>query len=189
MLASDKADRSKITEVPVGFSSVELKDGLVDVLPVFTGNEPYVLANQLNTPVDLLLPDQFGYPPIGTSHVVNAQYASANPDVIVSFLKATIRAAEYMVAHKDESVQIAILYAGPGKTREQHAFQYDITARDLVSGLAATKGIGYVTTAQWQAQLDRLADHKLITTKPKVSDVLDTTYIEKALKDGKAIWP
>ncbi len=189
MLASDKADRSKITEVPVGFSSVELKDGLVDVLPVFTGNEPYVLANQLNTPVDLLLPDQFGYPPIGTSHVVNAQYASANPDVIVSFLKATIRAAEYMVAHKDESVQIAILYAGPGKTREQHAFQYDITARDLVSGLAATKGIGYVTTAQWQAQLDLLADQKLITTKPKVSDVLDTTYIEKALKDGKAIWP
>src|SRR5262249_3864649 len=40
MLAYDKVDRSKITEVPIGFSSVELKDGTVDVLPVFTGNEP-----------------------------------------------------------------------------------------------------------------------------------------------------
>src|SRR5258705_6225175 len=68
MLANDKVNRSKITEVPVGFSSVELKDGLVDVLPVFTGNEPFVLKNQLNTDVDLLLPDQFGYPPIGTSY-------------------------------------------------------------------------------------------------------------------------
>jgi NitT/TauT family transport system substrate-binding protein len=189
MLSYDKADRSKITEIPVGFSSVELKDGIVDVLPVFTGNEPWVLKNQLNTDVDLLLPDQFGYPPIGTSQVVNAQYASAHPEQIVAFLKATIRGAEYMVAHKDESVQIAIQYAGPGKTREQHAFQYDITVRDLVSGIAATKGIGYVTAAQWQAQLDLLYDQKVITAKPKVADILDTSYIEQALKDGKAVWP
>jgi ABC-type nitrate/sulfonate/bicarbonate transport system substrate-binding protein len=189
MLSYDKADRSKITEIPVGFSSVELKDGIVDVLPVFTGNEPWVLKNQLNTDVDLLLPDQFGYPPIGTSQVVNAQYASAHPDQIVAFLKATIRGAEYMVAHKDESVQIAIQYAGPGKTREQHAFQYDITVRDLVSGIAATKGIGYVTAAQWQAQLELLYDQKVITAKPKVADILDTSYIEQALKDGKAVWP
>lgn len=189
MLANDKADRSKITEVPVGFSSVELKDGLVDVLPVFTGNEPYVLKNQLNTDVDLLLPDQFGYPPIGTSTVVNANYAKTNPAEITGFLRATLKGAEYMVSHKAESVQIAVQYAGPGKTREQHEFQYDITARDLVSGIAATKGIGYVTPAQWQAQLDLLADLKLITAKPKVEDVLDTSFLDKVLKDGKVVWP
>jgi putative hydroxymethylpyrimidine transport system substrate-binding protein len=189
MLANDKVDRSKITEVPVGFSSVELKDGLVDVLPVFTGNEPYVLKNQLNTEVDLLLPDQFGYPPIGTSTVVNASYAKSNPAEVTGFLRATLKGAEYMVAHKAESVQIAVQYAGPGKTREQHEFQYDVTARDLVSGIAATKGIGYVTPAQWQAQLDLLADLKVITAKPKVEDVLDTSFLDKVLKDGKVVWP
>jgi ABC-type nitrate/sulfonate/bicarbonate transport system substrate-binding protein len=189
MLASDKADRSKITEVPVGFSSVELKDGIVDVLPVFTGNEPFVLKNSLNTEVDLLLPDQFGYPPMGTSLVINSQYAKTNPDAITAFLRATIKGAEYMVANKAEAVQIAVQYAGTTATRAQHEFQYDVTARDLVAGNAATKGIGYVTPAQWQAQLDLLADQKLITTKPKVEDVLDTSFIEKVLKDGKVIWP
>jgi len=190
MLASDKADRSKITEVPVGFSSVELKDGLVDVLPVFTGNEPYVLANQLNTPVDLILPENFGYPPIGTSDVVNANFAKQNPDIITAFVRATIKGAEYMVANKKEAVQIAIQYAGPGKTREQHEFQYDITARDLVAGIAATKGIGYVTPQQWQQQLDLLSDQKLIKSKPKVEDILDTSYVQKVLgPDGKVIWP
>ncbi len=189
MLATDKVDRTKITEVPVGFSSVELKDGLVDVLPVFTGNEPYVLKNQLNTEVDLLLPDQFGYPPIGTSTVVNSSYAKSNPAEVTGFLRATLKGAEYMVAHKAESVQIAVQYAGPGKTREQHEFQYDVTARDLVSGIAATKGIGYVTPAQWQAQLDLLADLKVITSKPKVEDVLDTSFLDKVLKDGKVVWP
>jgi NitT/TauT family transport system substrate-binding protein len=189
MLATDKADRSKITEVPVGFSSVELKDGIVDVLPVFTGNEPFVLKNSLNTEVDLLLPDQFGYPPLGTSLVINSQYAKTNPDAITAFLRATIKGAEYMVANKTEAVQIVVQYAGTTATRAQHEFQYDVTARDLVAGNAATKGIGYVTPAQWQAQLDLLADQKLITTKPKVDDVLDTTFIDKILKDGKVIWP
>jgi ABC-type nitrate/sulfonate/bicarbonate transport system substrate-binding protein len=189
MLGYDKADRSKIKEVPVGFSSVELKDGLVDVLPVFTGNEPWVLKNQLATEIDLLLPEQFGYPPIGTSHVVNANYAKADPNTILGFLKATLKGAEFMVANKAQAIQIAVQYAGPGKTREQHDFQYDITARDMQSGIAATKGIGYVTAAQWQAQLDLLADQKLITKKPKVEEILDTTFVEKALKDGKVVWP
>lgn len=189
MLANDKVDRSKITEVPVGFSSVELKDGMVDVLPVFTGNEPFVLKNNLATEVDLLFPDQFGYPPLGTSLVVNTNYAKTNPNEVTAFLRATIKGAEYMVANKAQSVQIVVQYGGTTSTRAQHEFQYDVTARDLVSGIAATKGIGYVTPAQWQAQLDLLSDLKLITAKPKVEDVLDTSFLDKVLKDGKVIWP
>jgi ABC-type nitrate/sulfonate/bicarbonate transport system substrate-binding protein len=189
MLANDKADRSKITEVPVGFSSVELKDGMVDVLPVFTGNEPFVLKNNLATDVDLIFPDQFGYPPLGTSLVVNTSYAKTNPNEVTAFLRATLKGAEYMVANKAESVQIVVQYGGTTATRAQHEFQYDVTARDLVAGIAATKGIGYVTPAQWQAQLDLLSDLKLITTKPKVDDVLDTSFLDKVLKDGKVIWP
>ena len=189
MLANDKADRSKITEVPVGFSSVELKDGLVDVLPVFTGNEPFVLKNNLGTEVDLIFPDQFGYPPLGTSLVVNTNYAKSNPNEVTAFLRATLKAAEYMVANKAQSVQIVVQYAGTTATRAQHEFQYDVTARDLVAGIAATKGIGFVTPAQWQSQLDLLSDLKLITAKPKVEDVLDTSFLDKVLKNGKVIWP
>jgi ABC-type nitrate/sulfonate/bicarbonate transport system substrate-binding protein len=189
MLANDKADRTKITEIPVGFSSVELKDNMVDVLPVFTGNEPFVLKNNLATEVDLILPDQFGYPPLGTSLVVNTNYAKSNPDTITAFLRATIKGAEFMVANKAQAVQIVVQYGGTVATRAQHEFQYDVTARDLVAGIAATKGIGYVTPQQWQAQLDLLSDLKLITAKPKVEDVLDTSFLDKVLKDGKVIWP
>ncbi len=189
MLSSDKADRSKIKEVPVGFSSVELKDGLVDVLPVFSGNEPWVLKNQLNTDVDLLLPDQFGYPPLGTSLVVNANYARSNAAEVSAFLKATLKGAEYMVANKDRSIQIAVQYAGPGLLRAQHEFQYAVAVKDMVSGIAATKGIGYVTPKQWQDQLDLLLDQGVIKAKPKVEDVLDVSFLDKVLKDGKVVWP
>ncbi len=189
MLSYDKADRSKVSEVPVGFSSVELKDGIVDVLPVFTGNEPWVLKNQLNTDVDLLLPDQFGYPPLGTSLVINANYARSNAAEITAFLRATLKGAEHMVANKDQSIQIAVQYAGPGPTRAQHEFQYAVAVKDMASGVAATRGIGYVTPKQWQDQLDLLFDQRVIKTKPKVEEVLDTSFLDKVLRDGKVIWP
>lgn len=189
MLAFDKVDRSKITEVPVGFSSVELKEGIVDVLPVFTGNEPFVLKNELATEVELLLPDQFGYPPIGTSLVVNTNYAKSNPQEVIAFLKGTIRAAEYMVANKAESVQIAVQYGGTSTTRARLDFQYDVTVKDFVAGLGSTKGIGYVTPQQWEAQLGLLLEHKLIKSKPSLETILDTSFIERVLKDGKVVWP
>jgi NitT/TauT family transport system substrate-binding protein len=189
MLSNDKAERSKVKEVPVGFSSVELKEGIVDVLPVFKGSEPWVLKNQLNTDIDLILPEDHGYPPLGTSLVVNANSARSDPSTITAFLKATLKGAEYMVAKKDESIQIAVQYAGPGPTRAQHEFQYNVAVKDMVSGIAETKGIGYVTPQQWQAQLDLLLERGVIKTKPKVEEVLDTSFLDKVLKDGKVIWP
>ena len=189
MLSGDKADRSRVTEVPVGFSSVELKDGIVDVLPVFAGSEPWVLRNQLNTEIDLILPEDFGYPPIGTSYVVNTNYAKSNPEQVTAFLKATLKGAEYVINNKKESVQIAVEYAGPGRTREQHEFQYDVTVREMTSGNAPTKGVGYVSPAQWQAQIDLLASLGVIKAKPAVEQILDTSFLDRVLKDGKLVWP
>ncbi len=121
MLAYDKVDRTKITEVPVGFSSVELKDNLVDVLPVFTGNEPFVLKNQLNTPVELILPSNYGFPSVGTTMVANTDYIKNNRGVFLRFLKATMKAQEYFIANRDQTIQIAIQYGGTATSKDQHA--------------------------------------------------------------------
>ena len=189
MLSHEKVDRTKITEVPVGFSSVELKDGIVDVLPVFTGNEPYVLKNNLSTPVDLIYPDKFGYPPIGTSIVVSATYAKSSPEQLTAFLKATLKGCEYYLKNKAESIQIAVQYSGPATTRAQHEFLYAVTSQDMQIGVAQTKGVGYVTKQQWQDQLDLLSSMGIIKTKPSVDEVLDTTFLDAVLKDGKLVWP
>lgn len=189
MLGNDNVDRSKIEEIPVGFSSVELKDGIVDVLPVFRSNEPYALKTQLDTEVDLLLPEDWGYPPIGTSLVVNSNYIQSNPDEVTALLRATLKAGEFMVANKAESLQIAVQYGGTARTKEQLDFQFDITAADMVAGQAATKGIGWVTREQWQAQLDLLTEYKLVDKVPTVDTILDTSFLDKVLKDGKVVWP
>jgi NitT/TauT family transport system substrate-binding protein len=183
MLAFDKVDRSKITEVPVGFSSVELKDGLVDVLPVFIGNEPFVLKTQLNTPVDLILPKDFGAPLVGTTMVANKDYIKNNRDAMLRFLKATMHAQEYFIDHKAETVQMAVQYGGTATTRAQHEYIYDISQKDMQH----PNGVGWIDKAKWQANLDILVNLKLITDPPKIDDIVDDSLMKEILGADKKI--
>jgi NitT/TauT family transport system substrate-binding protein len=183
MLAFDKVDRSKITEVPVGFSSVELKDGLVDVLPVFIGNEPFVLKTQLNTPVDLILPKDFGAPLVGTTMVANKDYIKNNRDAMLRFLKATMHAQEYFIDHKAETVQMAVQYGGTATTRAQHEYIYDISQKDMQH----PNGVGWIDKAKWQANLDILVSLKLITDPPKIDDIVDDSLMKEILGADKKV--
>ena len=189
MLAYDKVDRSKITEVPVGFSSVELKDGLVDVLPVFTGNEPYVLRNSLQTEVDLIYPSDYGFPGIGSIMVANTNFIKSNRDVTLRFLKAVMKAQEWMLAERDKTIQMAVQYGGTATTTAQHAFIYDQSKREMEAGDVKTKGQGYIPRDAWQKNIDILADLGVIKTKPKFEDLVDSTLLDEIMKDGKVIWP
>ncbi|HZP96443.1 MAG TPA: ABC transporter substrate-binding protein [Candidatus Limnocylindria bacterium] len=185
MLAYDKVDRSKITEVPVGYSSVELKDGLVDVLPVFIGNEPFVLKTQLNTPVDLLYPKDFGAPMVGTTMVANKDYIKNNRDVMLRFLKATMKAQEYFIDHKAETVQMAVQYGGTATTRAQHEYIYDISAPDMKD----PAGVGTIHKDTWQKNIDILGQLGLLKSAPKVDDLVDDSLIKEILSNGKVIYP
>jgi len=183
MLAYDKVDRSKITEVPVGFSSVELKDGLVDVLPTFIGNEPFVLKTQLNTPVDLILPKDFGAPLVGTTMVANKDYIKNNRDAMIRFLKATMKAQEYFIANKAETVQMAVQYGGTATTRAQHEYIYDISQKDMQH----PSGVGFIDKAKWQANLDIITNLGLIKDPPKIDDLVDDTLMKEIIGADKKI--
>jgi ABC-type nitrate/sulfonate/bicarbonate transport system substrate-binding protein len=185
MLASDKVDRTKITEVPVGFSSVELKDGLVDVLPVFVGNEPFVLKNQLNTPVDIILPSKYGFPSVGTVMVANKDYIKSNRDVMLRFLKATMKAQEFFTTNKAETVRMAIQYGGTATSAAQHEFIYDVSAPDMKHA----KGVGWIDKDAWQQNVDLLLSLGVIKTKPAIADLVDSSLMEEILKDGKVTYP
>lgn len=185
MLAHDGVDRGKITEVPVGFSSVELKEGIVDVLPVFVGNEPYVLRNQLKVEIDLIDPADYGFPAVGTALIANSNYIQTHRDEMTRFLKATLKAQEYFIAEKERTLQIAVQYGGTATTRAQQEFIYDVSREDMKH----PKGVGWLDKERWQKNIDVLADLGVLKVKPKLEDLVDTSFMEEILKDGKVAYP
>ena len=189
MLASDHVDRSKIKEVSIGTSSVELKQRSVDMLPGFRGNEPLVLKSQLGVDVSLLDPQDYGFPPLGTALIVNTNFIKSNPDQVTAFLKATLKGEQFYLANKAQTLAIAEKYADKDITPAQHEFLYDATVVEMNSGLAKTKGIGYQSADQWQQQINTLFQYGVIKAKPKLEDVFDNTALDRSLKDGQLVWP
>jgi NitT/TauT family transport system substrate-binding protein len=190
MLAFDKVDRSKITEVPVGFSSVELKEGIVDVLPVFTGNEPFVLRNNLKQEVDLIYPSDFGFPGIGSMTVMNTKFIAEKRDVALRWVKAYLKGHEHMLANREASIETAVRFGGTATTRAQHEFIYDVSKREMEGGPEAQgKGAGWINKAAWQKNIDILFDLGVTKSKPKVEDLTDTSLVEEVVKSGKVVWP
>lgn len=185
MLAHDGVDRSEVEEIPVGFSSVELVEGIVDVLPVFIGNEPFVLRTQLNTPVDLILPGDYGFPAVGTVMVANTDYLRDNRDEFIRFLRATMRGQEYMIENREEVLQMAVMYGGTATSRAAHEYIYDISAEDMKH----PDGVGWLSTDAWQENIDLLVELGILETPPSLDDLVDTSFMEEILRDGRVVWP
>jgi ABC-type nitrate/sulfonate/bicarbonate transport system substrate-binding protein len=189
MLATDGVDRSKVKEIEVGFSSVEMKNGTVDVLPVFKSNEPYTLKNTLAVDVAFVDPKNFGYPTFGTALIGNAGYMNSNPEQVTGFLKATLRGLQYYLDNKQKSIEIVMKYGPKEVTQELNDFIYEVEAPQVTAGVGKTIGIGAQTKEQWQREVDTLGDLKVTKGKPKVEDLYDNSFIERSLKDGKLVWP
>ena len=185
VLNFDKVDRSKITEVPIGFSSVELKDKTIDVLPVFLGSEPFVLKTQLNVPYEIIYPKDFGYNAVGTPIIASRDYIKNNRDVMVRFLRAVFHAEEDFIANKDLAMRTAIQYGGTATTAAAHDFIYDVSKPTMTN----PNGVGWIDKAQWQANLDTLTDLKVLTKKVSADSLVDDSLIKEILKDAKVIWP
>jgi ABC-type nitrate/sulfonate/bicarbonate transport system substrate-binding protein len=189
MLAADNVDRSKIKEIEVGFSSVEMKNGTVDVLPVFKSNEPYTLKNTLGVDISFVDPKDFGYPTFGTALIGNSGYMTSNPEQVTGFLKATLKGLQFYLDNKQKALEIVQKYAPKEVTPELNAFLYEVEAPQVTAGIGKTVGIGAQTKEQWQREIDTLANLQVTKGKPKVEDLYDNSFLERSLKDGKLVWP
>ena len=187
LMSANGIDRKQVTEVPIGFSSVELKEKIIDVLPVFLGNEPYNLRENLKQEIDLTISKDHGVTTTGTVMVANTQYVSGNRAAFLRFLKATMKGQEYMAnqANRAEMIQMAVQYGGTATTRGAHEYIYDFTRPDLTHA----NGVGWIDTARWQKDLDTLKNLNLMTDVPTLGKVVDDTLIKEIVKDGKVVWP
>jgi NitT/TauT family transport system substrate-binding protein len=121
--------------------------------------------------------------------MVNTNFAKDNPDVVLRFVKAFLKGAEFFLKEKEQTLRITQMYAGPGTSKEQHEFIWNVSAKDIADRDAKTKGVGWLSRERWQEQLDLLSNVGVLKTKPKVDDLIDTRFVEQALKDGKLVWP
>jgi ABC-type nitrate/sulfonate/bicarbonate transport system substrate-binding protein len=162
----------------VGFDPRTFIEGQVEIYPVFLNNEPDTM---LRAGVEIVVFDlhDLGVPTLGLTYLAHEDTVSGDPELVERFLRATLRAVEYIEGHVDEAVEITLTYA-EGADLEHQRF---LLETDLAAAQRAD-GIGRGDAAQWQALVDLLLEYDVIKQGTDIESAFVGSFVDELYDDG-----
>lgn len=181
------ADLSRIRLVNVGFDPTILVTDAVDAITIFKSNEPDVMRN-FGYDVRLLDPIDYGVPTSFGVVAANAQFMANHPSAVEDFLRALLKAHEYIAMHPDEAVAIMAKRAGDGYGTETEKNRLLVELDIIDDARIAGYGTGWTTASHWQQEIDLLAETGAISRSVAVTEVMDNRYIAALYRGEQLIW-
>lgn len=167
-------DDAELTNV--GFDPRVLVEGMVDIYPVYTSNEPYMLASW-GYDVTLWEAADYGIPTLGLAYVTTEQFINEDPSRLARFTRAALRGIAYAEAHPDEAVDIVMTYTGPDADRDHMRYMLETEAAMAHSAITDAHGLGWQTAEQWQSLMDSLEAYGAISRPIDVNSVFTTQFL------------
>lgn len=187
MLQAADVDRERITEVQAGFDPRVLTEGRVDVLAVFKSNEPNIVRG-LGHEVVMWDPADYGVPNMGLTYITTDDYAAQSSDVLDRFLRAALKALEFVQSNPEAALDIVMKYA-PKEDRDHQRFMLETEIADAVSQLTEERGIGWMTDDQWRTLYEHLIDFDALERPFDYRTAFTTSFLQRAYEDGNLRWP
>ena len=187
MLQATDVDRGRITEVQAGFDPRVLTEGRVDVLAVFKSNEPSIVRG-LGHEVVMWDPSNYGVPNMGLTYITTDDYAAQSSDILDRFLRAALKALEFVQSNPEAALDIVMKYA-PKEDRDHQRFMLETEISDAVSQLTEERGIGWMTDDQWRTLYEHLIDFDALDRPFDYRTAFTTSFLQRAYQDGNLRWP
>ena len=187
MLQAADVDRGRITEVQAGFDPRVLTEGRVDVLAVFKSNEPNIVRG-LGHEVVMWDPSNYGVPNMGLTYITTDDYAAQSSDILDRFLRAALKALEFVQSNPEAALDIVMKYA-PKEDRDHQRFMLETELADAVSQLTEERGIGWMTDDQWRTLYEHLIDFDALDRPFDYRTAFTTSFLQRAYQDGNLRWP
>jgi ABC-type nitrate/sulfonate/bicarbonate transport system substrate-binding protein len=165
--------------INVGFDPRVLTEGLVDIYPVYTSNEPYTLRSW-GYDVRLWDPADFGIPALGLAYVTTDAYAEMATDQLTRFMRAALRGIAYAEEHPDEAVDIVLMYTGPEADRDHMKFMLMTELQAARRPITDSHGIGWQASEQWQALLESLLTYGAVDERIDTAQAFTNRFLPEA---------
>ncbi|MBN2982747.1 ABC transporter substrate-binding protein [Cohnella algarum] len=188
MFKNGGADASKIKQVSVGFDPTILNTADVDAITVFKSNEPATMERQ-GFKVKLLYPEDYG---INTSFgvmVANGDFAAEHPTAAEDFLRAIMKAHEWILANPEETIALLETKSGGNFDLAVETNRLKVETELAASNKHEGQGLGWFTPEQWQAEIDILNDAGVLAQSVAVDQVADSRYVSAIYDGERLIWP
>jgi hypothetical protein len=177
LLAANNMQLEQIKLVDIGFGVQPLLVKQVDAIMGFSMNEP-IEAESGGMAVSLMPISDYGVNTYGLTIVSNPDFMQQKPEVVKSFMKATLRSVAETV--KNPAAAVAAVAAAVAETdakREARVLEHTVPywqSKETESG-----GFGWQTEQRWRDTIDVARKLGLIETALRAEDVFVNTYLSK----------
>ena len=187
ILDAEGVDRSRITEVRVGFDPRILTEKQVDILAVFKSNEPDTLQ-RMGFDVEVFDAADYGVSTLGLTYITREDLIEEDPDTVRRFLKATMKGLEFAFNNTEETLDIVLKYAEK-EDRDHMRFMLLTEIEDATSPLTERNGLGWMTKDQWQVFHDSLVEYGALDRPVDVGLAYTDRFLKDIYSNGKLKWP
>lgn len=174
-------DLDKITFLSVGSASAESQtflNGQADAFVGYYDRAAVILEdNEINN-FDKMMFDEYGIEIYSQAVVVNEYLIEEDPELIRSFLRATIKGIEYSLDHPSEAVE-SLIHHNPEMEFDSELKKF-LRMKELIENEVADEyGIGHQDTAKWDSTQEILYELGLIEEKIDVNNLYTNEFLSK----------
>jgi NitT/TauT family transport system substrate-binding protein len=175
MMAKLGIDRSKINEITIGYDPSELLLGKTDVSTGYIINEPNLAVEQ-GYAVNTILMADYGANMYADVLFATEELIKTRPDLVNSFVKATLDGWQYAIANVDESVKTVLKYA-PDRTVSHETYMLESSIPLINSN---QNPIGWMEKSAWQDVINTMYEQKMLKTRPNTDEVYNNNFVKTA---------
>lgn len=176
-------DRDSMEEIQVGFDPRILLEDKVDILAVFKSNEPDIIRS-MGHEVEVFEAADYGIPTLGLTYIATEQTIGAKTETTKDFLRATMRATEFIWQNQDAALSIVMQYA-ENENRDHMKFMLETELSDSLSEATVEGGFGALNGPRWNELRDVLLEYGALEENVDIEDVIDDSLRASLFEDGK----
>ncbi len=151
VLAKAKVDKSKLTEIPVKFDLTPLLAGTVDVWPGYLINE-VLAAKEKGFAVNVVYPSDYSIDLYADTLFTTETMLKQKPDVVRSFVAATLKGWDTAIAAPEEAAKITLKYG------DKLTYDHELAMMNASVPLLKPDGkpVGFMDAAGWSSAQELL---------------------------------
>jgi len=185
VIAVNKLDRSKITEVPTGFDVAPLIAKQIDGLIDFADGEVILVKKALGGVDPIFVPiKDWGVTTYGTTLIANNYFAEQNPEAVRAFVGAYAKALKFAVENPDQAASI-LQQAYPAVDRAILKDRVLAALKYFLGADTDAHGVLWQNTATWQKELDLAIQLKMIQNAVTVNAAMNNGFLPNPLVIAK----
>jgi len=167
-------DPDSVEKVDVGFDQSPFLAGDLDIWPGFMNSEALTFREE-GYELNLILPEDYGVHLYGYTLFTTDQLIQDNPDLVLRFLRATLRGWQWAIENPEEAGPLALKY-DPELDAADQTIIMEASVPLIHTG---QDHIGWMRAEVWQGMHDMLLEQGLLAGPVDVDEVYTMEFLHK----------